>query len=296
MAIGTALGTILGAITGAGGILGSIGLGTSNKNEFDLGLGNGLGNIISDINIPTIKDIKSNITKGILKTLAPIIGTPTEEKTQENTTKPTTTTQVGTNALPATGTQVGTNALPAPGTQEKEENNTLPIIGTGEKVEETTIPNNPKIETETKEPIKNTGTGTTETEDNSINQNGVNELNYEEAYKMLKEYWQREDQLRQESYTRDDTAYQRMIKDMWKAGINPNLVNISGTPNYIGGSGYTNATKADYTPTALTLQRDLGLLEQAIQLEFQGDENNKNRLMQLVNTLGTIASVLFLKK
>lgn len=45
------------------------------------------------------------------------------------------------------------------------------------------------------------------------------------------EEWAREDKLRKEQQDRDDNAYQRMVKDMRAAGINPN-VSGGGTPNY----------------------------------------------------------------
>lgn len=45
-----------------------------------------------------------------------------------------------------------------------------------------------------------------------------------------KEEWDREDKIRKEQQERDDNAYQRMVKDMRAAGINPNVT--GATPNY----------------------------------------------------------------
>ncbi len=44
---------------------------------------------------------------------------------------------------------------------------------------------------------------------------------------LQKKYWEREDKIRKETQEREDTAYQRAVEDMRKAGINPNLIGIN---------------------------------------------------------------------
>lgn len=57
--------------------------------------------------------------------------------------------------------------------------------------------------------------------------------------KMAKlEQWRKEDQERQ------DNAIQRRVEDMRKAGINPNLQNVTGAEST---SNITNMTETDYT-------------------------------------------------
>lgn len=40
------------------------------------------------------------------------------------------------------------------------------------------------------------------------------------------------EELRKETMERNDTSFSRLIKDILNSGINPNLVNISASPNY----------------------------------------------------------------
>lgn len=56
--------------------------------------------------------------------------------------------------------------------------------------------------------------------------------------------WEREDTIRAETQAREDNAWQRGVRDMQLAGINPNLINA--TPAASGG-GITNSNGIDYS-------------------------------------------------
>lgn len=106
--------------------------------------------------------------------------------------------------------------------------------------------------------------------------------------------WAREDQIRKEVQTREDNAWQRAVKDMQAAGINPNLVNASPAAS---GGGITSATGLNYTPYEQELNEALTLLEQEINNTFKEDENKKERFMDIVgNVLNIFLASKFLKK
>lgn len=67
------------------------------------------------------------------------------------------------------------------------------------------------------------------------------------AKQWRNELWEREDALREEQQQRDDTAYTRMVADMERAGINPNLV--QGTPNYGTNAQATSTTDSGLNAT-----------------------------------------------
>lgn len=52
-----------------------------------------------------------------------------------------------------------------------------------------------------------------------------NNTTYDEAQKEAED-------LRKETQERNDTSFSRLIKDILNSGINPNLINISASPNY----------------------------------------------------------------
>ena len=102
--------------------------------------------------------------------------------------------------------------------------------------------------------------------------------------------WDREDAIRKETQAREDSAYQRTVKDMQAAGINPNLMNVSPAAS---GGGITSATGLDYTAYTNNLKETLTLLEQEIENTFKEDENKKDRFSQLISSL--IMGLLFKK-
>lgn len=106
--------------------------------------------------------------------------------------------------------------------------------------------------------------------------------------------WAREDQIRKEIQAREDNAWQRAVKDMQAAGINPNLVNAAPAAS---GGGITSATGMNYTPYTEELNEALTLLEQEIDNAFKEDENKKERFMDVIgNVLNIFLASKFLKK
>ena len=97
-----------------------------------------------------------------------------------------------------------------------------------------------------------------------------------------KKQWEREDQIRQEGYEREDTAYTRAVADMKRAGINPNLMNVQPADS---GTGITNATGMDYAGLTKQMETTTNLLMKMIDREFQGDENTKKNFTSLISAI-----------
>lgn len=120
------------------------------------------------------------------------------------------------------------------------------------------------------------------------------DINAERAYaeEQQQKLWAREDAIRRETQAREDTAYQRAVQDMQRAGINPNLMNV--TPAESGG-GITSATEKDYT----TYEKAVEMLMQEIDNNFTASENEKDRLKDLVKTViqgGALLGAAAMKK
>lgn len=109
--------------------------------------------------------------------------------------------------------------------------------------------------------------------------------------------WEREDQIREHVEAREDSAWQRAVEDMRKAGVNPNLVNAGPAAS---GGGITSATGQDYTMQSAEFDRETQELITAIEQEFEMSENQKDRLTELFGKFlqagGTIAGAGILKK
>lgn len=104
----------------------------------------------------------------------------------------------------------------------------------------------------------------------------------------IKELWEREDAIRKETQEREDTAYQRAVEDMRKAGINPNLVGINPANS---GGGIISATGQNLISTEMS-----GIVSQAIaeiNNTVKADENQKDRISDIIKTL---AMYFILKK
>ena len=104
----------------------------------------------------------------------------------------------------------------------------------------------------------------------------------------IEEIWEREDAIRKETQEREDTAYQRAVEDMRKAGINPNLVGVSPAGS---GGGITQATGQGMISTEMS-----GAIQEAIaQINntVKADENQKDRISDIIKTL---AMYFILKK
>lgn len=99
---------------------------------------------------------------------------------------------------------------------------------------------------------------------------------------MQQRQWEREDLIRKETQEREDNAYQRMVEDMKKAGINPNI--FQGTPSASGG-GISQATGINYAALDNEIKEKLTLLQQEIDNSFKGEENEKDRFANILENV-----------
>ncbi len=157
--------------------------------------------------------------------------------------------------------------------KNKDENNKTPIIGTPIPEIKDETENN--IET----PIENTKT-------------------VDDWIKFMQEkqqaMWDREDKIRKETQKREDTAYQRAIKDMQRAGINPNLINVQPAES---GGGITQASGMDMSTISSQMDIDLKEMQQLIDQAFEGKENEKDRFNTIFgNILSYVTMYLLFKK
>lgn len=131
------------------------------------------------------------------------------------------------------------------------------------------------------------------TEINEVNGNTQNIENTQDTTissntPSIEELWAREDAIRKETQEREDTAYQRAVEDMRKAGINPNLVGVSPAGS---GGGITQATGQNLISTEMS-----GAIQEAIaQINntVKTDEKQKDRISDIIRTL---AMYFILKK
>lgn len=107
--------------------------------------------------------------------------------------------------------------------------------------------------------------------------------------KELEKYYEREDAIRKETQEREDTAYQRAVADMRKAGIDPNLVEVSPASS---GGGITNATQKDLTRYSTEMNVVMSLLMQQIENEFKADQATKDRVVNSINNALSIGGKL----
>lgn len=129
-------------------------------------------------------------------------------------------------------------------------------------------------------------------------ENTIQNINYrQQALEDQERAWAREDAIRKETQEREDSAWQRAVEDMRKAGVNPNLVNAGPAAS---GGGITSATGQDYTMQSAKFDRETQELITAIEQEFEMSENQKDRLIdvfgKVLQASGTIAGAKILKK
>lgn len=95
---------------------------------------------------------------------------------------------------------------------------------------------------------------------------------------MLDKYWAREDEIRKHVEEREDTAYQRAVADMRKAGINPNLTGVSPAAS---GGGITQATPLDLSGILSEMSIEAEALQNYLDRELNIDQKEKDRLTDL---------------
>lgn len=119
-----------------------------------------------------------------------------------------------------------------------------------------------------------------ETNGNSQNIENSQDTTTTQDTPSIEQLWAREDAIRKETQEREDTAYQRAVEDMRKAGINPNLAGVSPAGS---GGGITQATGQGLISTEMS-----GIIQEAIaQINntVKADENQKNRISDIIKTL-----------
>lgn len=112
-----------------------------------------------------------------------------------------------------------------------------------------------------------------------------------------KELWEREDQIRKHVEEREDSAYQRAVADMKKAGINPELLGVNPASS---GGGITSASRLDNSLLNTDLSGAYSELVAQLNNNVKVDENQKDRILSIVNNFvdlaGRILMFKYLKK
>ena len=113
------------------------------------------------------------------------------------------------------------------------------------------------------------------------------------AIDQRNEEWKRTEELQKHLEEREDSKMQRWVQDAIKAGINPNLaLGFNGAPSEMV---QDNTGTVDYTKWQAQYNKDLELLMQMIDQNFQGNENEKDRfnnILSRVLSLGTMATMV----
>lgn len=86
--------------------------------------------------------------------------------------------------------------------------------------------------------------------------------------KEKQEAWAREDTIRKETQDREDNAVKRKVDDMRRAGVNPNLTDITGAAS---GGGITQSSKKDFSELIMEIEKN-----------FKGSQADKDRLIKLL--------------
>ena len=102
---------------------------------------------------------------------------------------------------------------------------------------------------------------------------------FDQAQKLQKEQWAREDAIRKEVQQREDNAYRRATSDMQKAGINPNLVNVQPAQS---GGGIAQSTGINYSMLTEEQKIKLETLLQEREHEFKDYQGIWDRVVKLV--------------
>lgn len=156
-----------------------------------------------------------------------------------------------------------------------------------QKIEESQNTTNDNVETNGENAKENAPKIQDTTNDNVETSIGGNWQDW--AKEMQERQWEREDAIRAETQAREDSAWQRSVADMQKAGVNPNLVNAGPAAS---GGGITSATGIDYTVYEKEIEKEITLLEQFIDNEFKANENQKNRLTDIIGRILSMGGLI----
>lgn len=130
-------------------------------------------------------------------------------------------------------------------------------------------------------------------EDNKSQQEENKISAQDQINETLQRQWEREDQIRKETQEREDSAWQRSIRDAKLAGINVNLANI--TPAESGG-GIMQTAQPDYAPSELELNQYLKELEAYLNNEIKVEEGQKDRIATFLNKILTTVAMMYMMK
>lgn len=108
-----------------------------------------------------------------------------------------------------------------------------------------------------------------------------------------KELWEREDEIRKHVEEREDSAYQRAVADMKKAGINPELLGVNPASS---GGGITSASPIDNSLLNTDLSGAYSELIAQLNNEVKVDEKQKDRILSIVNNFVDLAGKLLMFK
>ena len=122
---------------------------------------------------------------------------------------------------------------------------------------------------------------------------GINSDLKESLSTDLKELWEREDAIREHVEEREDSAYQRAVADMKKAGINPELLGVNPANS---GGGIIQASRMDTSLLNTDLSGAYSELIAQLNNEVKVDEKEKDRILSIVNNFVDVAGKLLLFK
>lgn len=184
---------------------------------------------------------------------------------------------------------------------------TTPTTSTTPKTEDKTQTTEENLQSDLKEsPL------VTESEDLKNEQEETTETAKENEFNITKYYedlqnkiWEREDTIRKETQEREDTAYQRAVEDMRKAGINPNLVGINpansgggivNAGNVMGNKSSTQSAEIEKMKTLLNndLQKYITDANNLVKSGIATEQNLMNLLNNIISVAGKLGGLALL--
>lgn len=114
-----------------------------------------------------------------------------------------------------------------------------------------------------------------------------------------------QDEIRKQTWEREDNAYERAVASMKRAGINPNL--LGNFAPAASGGGLVTDTGANWQPLSEANKQQLSYFEKemdklmqeyqiAMDQAFQGDQNAKDRAIEIFKGLMQFAGLATLRK